>query len=106
MVRLHIRPGFERGHVHPQRPMLTIFLLPDPRYPSLSCPTCTTLLPWLQLQDFRSATTGVAAKAMRNELNNMVNGVSDPSAKKVRYSCLRTSKNAPELLEWCLVLIG
>jgi ribosomal protein L6P/L9E len=40
------------------------------------------------LQDFRSATTGVAAKTMRNELNNMVNGVSDPSAKKVRLSHL------------------
>ena len=35
-------------------------------------------------QDFKSATTGVAAKAMRNELNRMVAGVQDPAQKKVR----------------------
>lgn len=34
-------------------------------------------------QDFKSATTGVAAKAMRNELNRMVQGVTDPAKKKV-----------------------
>lgn len=35
------------------------------------------------MQDFKSATTGVAAKAMRNELNKMVQGVQDPAQKKV-----------------------
>ncbi|CAK9781315.1 putative UTP-glucose-1-phosphate uridylyltransferase [Cutaneotrichosporon oleaginosum] len=33
--------------------------------------------------DFKSATTGVAAKAMRNELNRMVQGVTDPAKKKM-----------------------
>jgi len=33
--------------------------------------------------DFKSATTGVAAKAMRNELNNMMAGVTDPAKKKI-----------------------
>lgn len=33
--------------------------------------------------DFKSATTGVAAKAMRNELNKMVEDVRDPSTKKI-----------------------
>jgi UTP--glucose-1-phosphate uridylyltransferase len=33
--------------------------------------------------DFKSATTGVAAKAMRNELNKMVTDVKDPMHKKV-----------------------
>ena len=33
-------------------------------------------------QDFKSATTGVAAKAMRNELNNLVAGIEDPVARK------------------------
>lgn len=32
--------------------------------------------------DFKSATTGVAAKAMRNELNKMVAEVQDPAARK------------------------
>lgn len=36
-----------------------------------------------QCQDFKSATTGVAAKAMRNELNNLVAGIEDPVARKV-----------------------
>lgn len=33
--------------------------------------------------DFKSATTGVAAKAMRNELNKMVAEIEDPIARKV-----------------------
>ncbi|EKM54584.1 uncharacterized protein PHACADRAFT_258540, partial [Phanerochaete carnosa HHB-10118-sp] len=32
--------------------------------------------------DFKTATTGVAAKAMRNELSNLVKSVSDPATKK------------------------
>ncbi|GJE94458.1 UTP--glucose-1-phosphate uridylyltransferase [Phanerochaete sordida] len=32
--------------------------------------------------DFKTATTGVAAKAMRNELSNLVKTVSDPATKK------------------------
>ena len=34
-------------------------------------------------QDFKTATTGVAAKAMKNELSRLVDTVNDPSAKKV-----------------------
>ena len=34
--------------------------------------------------DFKTATTGVAAKAMRNELSNLVRSVSDAQTKKVR----------------------
>ncbi|CAD6573815.1 MAG: UTP-glucose-1-phosphate uridylyltransferase [Tremellales sp. Tagirdzhanova-0007] len=33
--------------------------------------------------DFKSATTGVAAKTMRNELNRMVTAVTDPAKKKI-----------------------
>jgi UTP--glucose-1-phosphate uridylyltransferase len=33
--------------------------------------------------DFKTATTGVAAKAMRNEISNLVKSVSDPQTKKV-----------------------
>ena len=36
--------------------------------------------------DFKTATTGVAAKAMRNELSNLVNTVKDPQTKRVRVS--------------------
>jgi hypothetical protein len=36
------------------------------------------------LQDFKSAATGVAAKAMRNELNAMIQKIDDPEYKKVR----------------------
>ncbi|KAF7790394.1 hypothetical protein EIP86_001349 [Pleurotus ostreatoroseus] len=32
--------------------------------------------------DFKTATTGVAAKAMRNEISNLVRSVSDPATKK------------------------
>ncbi|UTT88570.1 hypothetical protein NDA17_000084 [Ustilago hordei] len=32
--------------------------------------------------DFKSATTGVAAKAMRNELNGLVAGIDDPAVRK------------------------
>lgn len=35
--------------------------------------------------DFKSATTGVAAKAMRNELNNMVAEIQDSGARKVSW---------------------
>lgn len=35
-------------------------------------------------QDFKSAATGVSAKAMRNELNAMIQGIDDPDFKKVR----------------------
>ena len=34
--------------------------------------------------DFKTSTTGVAAKAMRNELSALVNTVEDPETKKVR----------------------
>ena len=34
--------------------------------------------------DFKTATTGVAAKAMRNEISGLVKTVSDPSTRKVR----------------------
>ena len=33
--------------------------------------------------DFKTATTGVAAKAMRNELGRLVASVQDPATKKV-----------------------
>jgi UTP--glucose-1-phosphate uridylyltransferase len=33
--------------------------------------------------DFKTATTGVAAKAMRNDISQLVNTVDDPVAKKV-----------------------
>lgn len=36
-------------------------------------------------QHFKSATTGVATKNMRNELNRLVNSVSDPETKKVGF---------------------
>ena len=34
--------------------------------------------------DFKTSTTGVAAKAMRNELSALVNTVKDPETRKVR----------------------
>lgn len=34
-------------------------------------------------QHFKSATTGVATKTMRNELNRLVNTVADPATRKV-----------------------
>lgn len=34
--------------------------------------------------DFKTATTGVAAKAMRNELSSLVNTVKEPQTKRVR----------------------
>lgn len=40
--------------------------------------------------DFKTATTGVAAKAMRNEISRIVSTVEDPATKKVRV-CLRFS---------------
>lgn len=41
-----------------------------------------SLLPRTE-QHFKSATTGVATKSMRNELNRLVQTVSDPAAKRV-----------------------
>lgn len=35
-------------------------------------------------QDFQSASSAVASKAMRNELNEMIAAVEDPAAKDVR----------------------
>ena len=37
-------------------------------------------------QHFKTATTGVATKNMRNELNRLVNTVPDPKARKVSVS--------------------
>lgn len=34
--------------------------------------------------DFKTATTGVAAKAMRNEISALVKSVKDPETKRVR----------------------
>jgi len=36
--------------------------------------------------DFKTATTGVAAKAMRNEISRLVSSVEDPTTKKVSPS--------------------
>ena len=36
--------------------------------------------------DFKTATTGVAAKSMRNELSRLVSTIDDPVAKKVPFS--------------------
>lgn len=38
-----------------------------------------------ELQDFKSAATGVAAKAMRNALNVMIQKIDDPEYKKVCF---------------------
>jgi UTP--glucose-1-phosphate uridylyltransferase len=37
-------------------------------------------------QDFKSATTGIAAKAMRADLFKLAEGIKDPDTKKVRRS--------------------
>ena len=42
--------------------------------------------------DFKTATTGVAAKAMHNELGNLVNSVADPETKKVCIAVYIVSK--------------
>jgi len=34
-------------------------------------------------QDFKSATSAVASKAMRNELNALIEGIEDPAARHV-----------------------
>lgn len=52
----------------PARPKATLELLPNS--------------PVGSLQDFKSATTGVAAKAMRNELNKLASAIEDPNYKK------------------------
>lgn len=36
---------------------------------------------------FKSATTGVATKTMRNELNRLVQTVQDPAQKRVSHTC-------------------
>ena len=36
----------------------------------------------LTQQDFKSATSAVASKAMRNELNALIEGIEDPNAKR------------------------
>ena len=36
--------------------------------------------------DFKTATTGVAAKSMRNELSRLVSTIEDPATKKVHFS--------------------
>jgi hypothetical protein len=43
------------------------------------------------MKHFKSATTGVASKTMRNELNRLVQTVSDPNTKRVRL-CLFTKQ--------------
>jgi len=40
------------------------------------------------IQDFKTAATGVSAKAMRNELNAMIQKIDDPEYKKVSRSSL------------------
>ena len=47
-------------------------------------------------QDFKSATTGVAAKAMRNELNALVSGIDDPAVRKVRRYISRIHPARPD----------
>lgn len=42
--------------------------------------------------DFKTATTGVQGKAMRNELSRLVSTVQDPQAKKVRVSSSFSSR--------------
>lgn len=41
--------------------------------------------------DFKTATTGVAAKTMRNEISRLVATVDDPATKKVRSVIERTN---------------
>jgi hypothetical protein len=38
--------------------------------------------PLTSFQDFRSASTGVAAKQMRNEINKLIESVADPEEKR------------------------
>ena len=47
--------------------------------------------------DFKTATTGVAAKAMRNEISRLVNTVEDPATKRVggRPSFTSRPSNSP-----------
>lgn len=80
-----IKSSRQRGHSAMVRPLSL-----SPPHVSLSDLVLTFhhLLPLPRLllhalQDFKSATTGVAAKAMRNELTRMVAGVQDPAQKKV-----------------------
>jgi hypothetical protein len=47
---------------------------------------------FLVFQDFKSATTGVAAKAMRNELNRMVAEVKDHTQRKVCRASTRLDR--------------
>jgi len=48
--------------------------------------------------DFKTATTGVAAKSMRNEISRLVSTVEDPATKKVRIvSPYSYSSDVPNL---------
>ncbi|KAG7528453.1 hypothetical protein FFLO_06134 [Filobasidium floriforme] len=60
--------------------------------------------------DFQTASTGVAAKAMRNELNRMANNIQDPEAKRIfgaemedfflLFNRYLTEKAKGEKIEW------
>jgi len=45
--------------------------------------------------DFKTATTGVAAKAMRNEISHLVSTVEDHQLKKVPFHLFSSPFNAP-----------
>ena len=47
--------------------------------------------------DFKTATTGVAAKSMRNELSRLVSTIDDPVAKKVHFPNLLSVLSNPPL---------
>jgi UTP--glucose-1-phosphate uridylyltransferase len=38
--------------------------------------------------DFKTATTGISAKAMRNDISHLVGTVEDPATKRVRIGLL------------------
>ncbi|KAG8762380.1 UTP-glucose-1-phosphate uridylyltransferase [Serendipita sp. 397] len=46
--------------------------------------------------DFKSATTGVAAKSMKNELNKMASDIKDPANKRVRLTVISSLSSLPE----------
>jgi|SRR6267142_1662855 len=82
----HVQPHASRKH-----PALTSYqgcvqhgarrVLP---YPTFTDRFATLHIMFLDLKHFKSATTGVASKTMRNELNRLVQTVSDPDTKRVR----------------------
>lgn len=67
-------------------------MIPPPRLPAPTAhaSASTDVTP---SQDFKSATTGVAAKAMRNELNRMIQGIpaEEGEYKKARSFVLLAS---------------